>query len=152
MLKYIEGNLIDAFLAGEVNVIAHQTNCFNTMQSGIAPQIANAFPGVREVDAATTKGDISKLGTTTQALVRCGMVFNLYSQYRYGKGPTQYTDYRAMFSALLCMGDTLQGLEIIKIGMPRIGCGRGGGDWKVVQGIISSALAGFDVTIYDLPT
>lgn len=44
-MKYneIDGNLIELALNGEFDVISHGCNCFCTMRSGIAPQMAESF-------------------------------------------------------------------------------------------------------------
>lgn len=39
----VDGDLIKLTLAGHFDVIAHGANCFCTMRSGIAPQMAKAF-------------------------------------------------------------------------------------------------------------
>jgi hypothetical protein len=38
--------------------------------------------------------------------------------------------------------------------MPRIGCGRAGGNWDQIEPLLHEhlAIAGFDVCVYDLPT
>ena len=45
-MLYVKGNLIEALKSGSVQAIAHQANCFNTMGSGVALAIKNAFPKV----------------------------------------------------------------------------------------------------------
>lgn len=148
MIKYKKGCLIKAFKEGEVNVIAHCCNCFNTMGTGVAKSIAKAFPQAVEADNRTVKGDKHKLGSLTRAITSYGSIFNLYGQYRYS-ARVQQLDYEALNYALLRMA-----LELypngVKIGLPKIGCGLAGGDWEVVEGIISVTLEGFDVTVYEL--
>jgi O-acetyl-ADP-ribose deacetylase (regulator of RNase III) len=81
-MNYLEinGDLIKLALKGEFDVITHGCNCFCTMGSGIAPQMAEAF-SCDEFDKeitqyveydnycgeyiieTTNKGDINKLGT-----------------------------------------------------------------------------------------
>ena len=67
--KTIKGNLLDAFDRGDVDVIAHQCNCFCIMGSGIAPQIAKRYPAAYAADKATVKGDANKLGDFTRAII-----------------------------------------------------------------------------------
>ena len=85
--KTIKGNLLDAFDRGDVDVIAHQCNCFCNMGSGIAPQIAKRYPAARAADNTTIKGDSDKMGTFTRAIISRdvdgeiiddGIVYNLY--------------------------------------------------------------------------
>lgn len=77
MLKYKKGCLIKAAKSGEVDVIAHQCNCFNNMGAGIAPQIKKAFPEAWHVDRNTIKGDRGKLGSLSWAYSDGVTVFNL---------------------------------------------------------------------------
>ena len=146
-LSYKVRSLIEAFKDGEVNVIAHQANCFNKMGSGIAPQIAKAFPKAKEADDNTVKGDHRKLGSVSRANVSEGYIYNLYGQYYPGKN----TDYAALRQALRHMASQLYLLKgSAKIGLPKIGCGIGGGDWEIVSDIIKEELSGFEVIIYVL--
>lgn len=148
MLKYKKGCLIKAAKSGEVDVIAHQCNCFNNMGAGIAPQIKKAFPEAWSVDSKTIKGNRSKLGRLTIAFSGSIIVFNLYGQYRYGAGV--HTDYTALRSSLYHMRKYLNLSPNYRVGLPKLGCGLGGGDWSIVSKIIEEELNGFDVTIYEL--
>lgn len=156
--KTIKGNLLDAFDRGDVDVIAHQCNCFCNMGSGIAPQIAKRYPGAEAVDSATIKGDSDKLGTFTCAIVSRnvngetiddGIVYNLYGQYGYG-GAGVNTKYESLKRAMQKMQQDLkdENNEGI-IGLPLIGCGLGGGDWEVVSKIINEVFTN-EVHIYAL--
>lgn len=152
--KTIKGNLLDAFDRGDVDVIAHQCNCFCNMGSGIAPQIAKRYPNAAEADQKTIRGDASKLGTFTKACVNRahskGIVYNLYGQFRYGGQRTQ-TDYYALADALISMqfDITDNGMSDAIVGLPLIGCGLGGGDWEVVSKIINEVFTN-EVHIYVL--
>ena len=159
MIKQKKGNLITAAQDGEVSIIAHQCNCFCNMGSGIAPQIAKAFPEAQKADNDTIRGAPQKLGTLsigTQPRKTVGsvVVFNLYGQYshqRPRKGEMN-TDYDALRLAMTEMKRKIQqyGWEHVPIGLPKIGCGLGGGDWAVVYAMIDEILGEFDVTIYQL--
>ena len=152
--KTIKGNLLDAFDRGDVDVIAHQCNCFCNMGSGIAPQIAKRYPSAAEADQKTIRGDASKLGSFTKARVNRGhskgIVYNLYGQFRYG-GQRMQTDYYALADALISMqfDITDNGMHGAIVGLPLIGCGLGGGDWEVVSKIINEVFSN-EVHIYVL--
>lgn len=152
MIKYKKGDLIAAAKNGEVNVIAHQCNCFCNMGRGIAPLIAKAFPSAEKADNDTRKGDEYKLGTYSVAYdAEYGVyIFNLYGQYGHWKRSDGKinTDYEALRRALRGMADLV--FEEDKIGLPKVGCGLGGGDWSIVSAIIDEELGEFDVTIYEL--
>lgn len=158
MLKYVKGDLIKAAQNGEVTIIAHCCNCFNTMGSGIAPQIAKAFPDAKEADDETMRADYDKLGTFTMSVTEFEehdvIVYNLYGQYGFGNRQSGVIDlnYYYLTKALEEMREDLlySGEQDSKIGFPKIGCGLAGGDWKVVSQIIETIFDGFDVTIYEL--
>lgn len=151
-MQYKTGDLVKAAQNKEVDVVVHQCNCFNTMGSGIAKQLADTFPIVKKADDSTIRGDGDKLGTTTMAFLSNGvMVFNAYGQYAYGKGGV-HTSYGHLLKALCDVRLKLErmGITSITIGMPRIGAGLGGGDWNVIEKLIEAAFLGtdFDIVIY----
>lgn len=151
MLKYKVGCLIEAATTGEVNVIAHQCNCFNTMGSGIAPLIAKAFPLAEKADNQTEKGSIGKLGGFSYAYdpTYDVNVYNLYGQYGYSR-TGQDTDYYALRKALVRMREDLMVPVGYKIGFPKLGAGLGGGNWGTISSLIEDIFNGYDVTIYVL--
>jgi O-acetyl-ADP-ribose deacetylase (regulator of RNase III) len=158
MLKYKIKSLIQAGLDFDVDVIAQQCNCFNTMGSGIAPLIATAFPYAKEADLATIKGDKSKLGTFSKGVHPEGTllpdVYNLYGQYGYGgrnRGQMD-TDYNALLSALEGMARNIKLPFLTKVGLPKLGAGLGGGDWNIISKMIEDTLDStcYSVTIYVL--
>lgn len=153
-LTYKKGCLIEAAKAGEVDAIAHQANCFNTMKSGIAPLIVAYCPEAGEADQKTSRGDIAKLGTTSVGFADDNaMIWNLYGQFHYGREPgVVYTNYHALEQALTHMGRWLyQSSGDNSIGLPKLGCGLAGGDWAIVEGLIKKTLVayGHHVTIYE---
>jgi O-acetyl-ADP-ribose deacetylase (regulator of RNase III) len=155
-LKYKVGDLIEAAKSGEVNLIAHGCNCYNTMGSGIAPLVARAFPRAYEADQETEKGSKAKLGKATFAYDydhKC-WVFNLYSQFGYwGRNRGQVDlSYEALEDAIDFMRDIGFNRETLKIGLPKVGAGLAGGDWKIIERIIKERLVDYDydVTIYVL--
>lgn len=160
-IRYKVGNLITAAKTGEVNVIAHGCNCLNTMKSGIAPKVAEAFPEAWRADQATRRGDPKKLGTLSEAFVGDNLlVFNLYSQYTFTgrKEGKMDLDYDALASSLEMMAASLHAkcrtrdmaTHDLKIGLPKIGAGLAGGDWNIIYRMIEGRLRDFDVTIYVL--
>jgi O-acetyl-ADP-ribose deacetylase (regulator of RNase III) len=150
-IKYKVGCLIEAAKSGEVDIIAHQANCQNTMNSGIAPLIRESFPEAWEADCKMHKGNpLGYLGKVSWGYEGDLIVFNLYGQDRYGKGV--HTNYTALRSALYGMEGCLWGYTGGKIGLPKLGAGHGGGDWRVIETIIIEELCSYDrdVTIYVL--
>lgn len=158
--QYRVGNLITAAENREVDVIAHGCNCQNTMKSGIAPEIAKAFPAAWRSDQNTIKGDKSKLGTFSLASENNVLIYNLYSQYTYtGRRQGKMDlDYWALKAALERMANSLlakcRALKVapaeLRVGLPKIGAGLAGGDWGIISRMIQERLSYFDVYIYVL--
>ena len=162
--KEIEGDLIELALKGEFDVITHGCNCFCTMKSGIAPQMAAAFGCDKyPMEADYLKGDINKLGTidaqkrsiqlyypgrlTTVPISGKLIVINAYTQFYYGQnspGSHIPLDYDALTLCLRKINYIFAGKHI---GLPKIGCGLAGGEWDVVKDIIQEELKDCDVTI-----
>jgi len=57
------------------------------------------------------------------------------------------TDYNALSSALKAVN---QNFPTGTIGMPKVGCGLGGGDWTIVEKIIDTEFKNREVTIYEI--
>lgn len=153
MILHHSGDLIALAKEGRFDVIAHGCNCFCTMGAGVARSIAQAFPAAAEADAATVRGDRSKLGTTTTATVRLESgqpldVVNCYTQYQYGRN-RMHLDYVALEACLRYLAKRYNGQ---RIGLPRIGTGLAGGNWDFVEKILFNELVPFaHVTIVTLP-
>lgn len=152
MIKYVTGNLIKMAKNGEFHVIAHGCNCFCTMNSGIAKQIKHHFPQAWEVDMNTIKGHRGKLGSYTTSYfytntfpTKHSIILNMYTQYRYGKDMV-HVDYDAVTR---CFAKMSQQFPNYKIGIPKIGCGLAGGDWKIIEQIIEQECAGMDITVVE---
>ena len=159
-IEYKIACLIEAGRKGHVQAIAQGNNCFNTMKSGLAPQIAKMYPEAEWVDKQTTKGDPDKLGTITLAQYESSphLVFNIYQQFGYGKDEGKvYVSYNAIDSGLWLVNEQVINHneafpenKIVKIGFPRIGCGLAGGDWDRVSKLIEKNITSATPVVYDL--
>lgn len=127
---------------GHFDVIVHGANCFNTMASGIAGQIAKRFPGAVRADNQTEKGDIKKLGCYTLAGVNGEgahkfIIINAYTQYSFSrlKDVFEYEKFEEFLHRLSLYIKGREGLQkTLKVGFPYIGCGLAGGNEKrIVQ-------------------
>ena len=126
-------------LTVETGIICHQVNCMGVMGSGLAKGIRNKWPEVYE--AYLRFAEAGKLVLSSIQLVSINdqlAVANLAGQYRYGRG--KHTDYAALRRCLRKLENlrhnTLQDPNFpiyIPYGM---GCGLGGGDWKIVEAMI----------------
>ena len=143
MVTEVEGDLIRLAREGHFDVIVHGCNCFCEMGAGIAQSIRNEFPEAYEADLATEMGDLSKLGTCSEAASGGILVVNAYTQYHF-KGKGVLVDYDALRDALRWVR---RGHGGKRIGLPRIGTGLARGDWSVIRRVIEEELAGEDVTL-----
>ncbi|ESU36406.1 Putative high-affinity ADP-ribose/NAD metabolite binding module containing protein [Giardia duodenalis] len=150
------GDLLDYAAKGCFDVIVHGCNCFCTMSGGIAAPISSRFPAALKADSETAEGDRSKLGSYTSATVAIGSttktnrtaltVVNAYTQYMYR--PTRETpipcDYDAIDKVMARINQDFAGKSI---GLPQLGAGLAGGDWKTIEEIIRKRLHSCHVTI-----
>ena len=150
-MKIVAGNLVTLALAGNYDLIMQGCNCMNQMGKGIALTIKNTWPEVYQADLATVKGDKTKLGTYTKAVVDINgkplVVVNCYTQYNYNYEGV-LVDYTAVQQVMTKIKQDYSGL---KMAMPLIGAGLAKGDWSILSPIIETALEGEDLTLVVLP-
>lgn len=162
MYNEIKGNLIELAKQGKFDVIAHGANCKSTMGAGIAPQMAKAF-GCDKFEMEKWGDDISKLGCIDYETLVLGektiwslhdyknnrnepelTVVNAYTQYDYSHKNGKPVDYEAITLCMRKMNHVFKGKHI---GLPTIGCGLAGGDFKIVSEIIKKELKDCKVTV-----
>lgn len=153
-IKTVEGNLLQMAANGAFDVIVHGCNCFHNMGGGIAAQIAKIYPEAAEVDLQTDYGDALKLGTFSTAIIERDKekpgnsfaIINAYTQYRGGTVECERELYlaircafRGIFAQIPSDGTGVIGNYDwpIRIGIPKIGCGIAGGNWDIVNMIIT---------------
>ena len=164
MIKYKQGNLLQAFENGEINLIAHQENCVSKNFAGIAKLIHNKYP--ETVDLNRFFGDI------TIHHVQHGTVINLYSQYYPGspnstvfiKDKYELIDnfYNRIIALEECLWKIRQYFPDRKIGLPLLASGLAAHkiykqnktdlDYfkKYIAPIVEEALPNVNVTVYYL--
>lgn len=159
-IEIIEGDLLDAFDKGEVNVIGHVVNCQGVMGSGIAKSIRDRYSNVyqcyKDLHSLTTNSSallgtcqlvsINKLTNTTVA--------NLFAQHFYGQDGRRYLNYGALGEALWKLEDQLVDNTLQKrgvVGFPyKMGADRAGGSWDIVFEMIKHYFKYREVKIYRL--
>jgi O-acetyl-ADP-ribose deacetylase (regulator of RNase III) len=156
-MKYVDGDLLEMFEAGEFDLIAHGCNCRKKMKSGIAGQIVKKYPIVEERDKLTSNSLGTKLGCVDFIhLPNSRIIANAYTQLNYGRDEnTVYVDYNAVRECFLKIERYVSNLERlhnknIRIGIPKIGCGLAKGDWNVVESILEEDSFQFiDLTVVE---
>lgn len=148
--KEIKGDLIKLAKKGEFDIIGHGCNCFATMQAGIARPIAIAFPEALKADQDWSAKPEKRLGNFTVGYNEDYelIIANFYTQYF--PGPDLRIE--ALTKSFKLFAKSLKetnpdGYQDLRIGLPLIGCGIAGGDWKEVSSIIKREFKDFNVTI-----
>jgi hypothetical protein len=153
MIETIQGNLLDAFDRGDVDIIIHQVNMKATMGAGIAKQIAERYPEhLADYLNECPRANIgSTIVTKLPRLDGSGRkyIIGVFSQCDCGLGENdevvRHTNYYALANgietALLehSFGNyyDLPNDNPI-IAMPhKIGSALGGGDWSVTETILN---------------
>lgn len=148
IIETIKGDMVDLFSRGKK--IAHGCNCFHAMASGVAGDLAKAFPGIREVDDRTEFGDESKCGNFTVYRDHSteGVCYNLYTQFNpgrdgsYGKIATAFENLNKMSKEFPSSFET--GLYI-----PKIGAGIAGLEWHRVKAIIDAVTPNLPIILVE---
>lgn len=146
--------------------VAHQVNCQGAFASGIAGAYRERFPETYrdymdfwEENRHQGENLLGMVALTRLpvgvSVIQAPYVFHCFSQWDYGRKKQLYTNYEALRKALKVVFRTVRGLNDgfdrpRRVAMPKIGCGLGGGDWKVVSDIIEAESETVDVFIYDL--
>lgn len=160
----IENRVGDIFTQNDVDIIVHQANCYHTMGAGIAKIIRENYPEAYKADCETVKGT-EKLGTYSTAYIKDNnrqfVIANLYGQGGFDKRKRglRDTNYDALNDAFTSLRDDLlkaNSNRVVTIGVPYgIGCGLGGGSWRIVTAIIESIFLGnpnFKIVICRIPS
>jgi O-acetyl-ADP-ribose deacetylase (regulator of RNase III) len=162
MYKTIEGDLIKLAEQGQFDIICQGCNCFHTMGSGIAGQLASKYPQVLEADKCSIYGERIKLGKWTEAIVdtetHTFIVCNAYTQFFFGLGKDVF-EYDAFEKFLKVFAKSTYDYkheyeDKVRIGFPMIGAGLAGGNWNRISKMIEkfaenvSEFADVTVVIY----
>ena len=145
----------DILKRSDLNIIIHSTNCFHTMNSGIAYQISQNYLEAVIADKKTPAGNPEKLGTFSAAIEKNInsknplLIVNLYGQFHPGSFSEDPNSLDSKENRFLQLKEALiKFSEFIKvfnmelsennkckffIGVPwLIGCGSVGGDYNQI--------------------
>ncbi len=147
-MKTIKDNILNC----SEDIIIHQTNCRGVMGSGLALQIKVEYPEVFNGYFSYCKSMLPSelLGTSLICEANNGKyIANVFGQLNYGEG--LQTDYDKLETAL----KEVKAFAIdnnLSVAVPHsIGCGFGGGDWKIVSKMVRRIFNKIPCNIYQLP-
>lgn len=133
MINYVEGDI----LLSESDLIVHGCNCSGGFGSGLAAQIAQKYPRVREHYLRKYKDIGWSLGDIQYVYVRdlCSnrWIVNAATQLNYGRDKeVVYVDYDAIRT---CVEKVLlfAQREQYSVALPRIGAGLANGEWGIIE-------------------
>jgi O-acetyl-ADP-ribose deacetylase (regulator of RNase III) len=151
-MKHVFGNILDV----TSGVIVQQVNAQGVMGSGLARAIRDRYPVVfekysqeflpRQADQGRQYLGRIQLIDVSPTL----KIANVVGQQFYGRDGHRYTSYDALATALSNLKVRLDSLSIgdSRVHHSFLGCGLGGGDWRIVSAIIESTL-GQNTTCWD---
>ena len=149
MIAYKIGNLMNAANDG-VKLIAHGCNAQGVMGSGVALAVKKQFPEAFEIyDEAFHNGQLH-MGSNIIAKGNFAIA-NMITQDEFGTHKRQVS-YDAIADGFVDLFQYATENNITEIGIPLIGAGLGGGDWRIIEAIILAVMDRFDinVTVYVL--
>jgi O-acetyl-ADP-ribose deacetylase (regulator of RNase III) len=153
-MKNKTGDILELAEDGTFDVVVHGCNCEHIMASGLSEQVRVQYPEAFEADRQFAPRTIEeKLGliSATQISRKNGhgyfYIINAYTQL-HARGDGVLTDYRAVASAFRNIKNNFGGAMIA---YPKIGAGKGRGDWGTIRQIIEAELQGVDHTLVTLP-
>lgn len=163
MITYIKGDAIKALKDGEITCLAHGCNNKGMMGAGIAKQIREQFPAAyqsyykfihdlledsRDNDECTYNSELLGLvDFYRDSLDR--VIANCFTQDLYGNDKARYLNYEALHDCLEQLYLYCQEYKLI-LGMPKIGAGLAGGNWKIIECMINEVFYDIEVKVYEL--
>lgn len=153
MIHYVKGDITKS----NCDIICHQVNCQGAMNSGVAKAIREKWPEVYEQYRTLCKrqdGSGWLLGVMQPVEIQHippRYVVNLFAQQYYGYDGTRFTDYEAFYNSLNHLAIELSDAPDKTIAFPyKIGCVRGGANWKIIRTMIEEVFKDREIYYYYL--
>lgn len=143
----------DLLSSGE-EIIAHGVNTEGVMGAGIALAIRNRWPSVfDDYRRAHAEGKL-RLGLSMMSMTEGENsplgVINMVTQ-KLGEEPMLGNGMPVSYDAINCCFRTIErNPTMLRVAIPKIGAGLGGGDWNVIHHIIAAACPTTTVVVYVL--
>lgn len=123
-------------------IMVQSVNCMGVMGAGLAKAIRDRYPIVYEIYKAEYDLEMLELGYVSYIDIEEGLIVaNLCGQYGYGR-EKRHTNYDALRTGFTDIKDMAQELAYDIVIPKNIGCGLGGGDWKVVSKMLDEIFDG----------
>jgi O-acetyl-ADP-ribose deacetylase (regulator of RNase III) len=142
-LKYFTGDIL---LSNE-KIIVHGCNCKGVMGAGIAKAIAHTHPEVFNAYISQYNDEGLALGSVQYVSTHDRIIINAMTQNNYGHG--RQVSYDAIEQCMITINKDFSGIDDA-ISMPKIGAGLGGGNWNIIEKIITETITDIDVHVYEL--
>ena len=139
-LSEYKGNLLTAVI--EDAIIVHGCNMQGVMGAGFAKQLRSIYPEAYRLYRTHYEDNALYLGKALPVQVNENglVIVNGITQVFYGRKPNhQYCDYNAISSVFRTVNEIAM-RENKEVHFPKIGCGLAGGDWDIVQTLISATM------------
>lgn len=132
MIKVNVGNV----LRQQEGIIVHGCNSKGVMNSGLAKEVREIFPGAFNLYRKTFEEQGLRLGEVIMYDVNPGLVIaNAITQSQYGREKKVYVNYNAVTEVFQTLGQIARWKKV-PLHFPLIGCGLANGDWKRIKVII----------------
>ena len=151
MIVYRSGDIVELARKGEFSHVIHGANCVSTMNSGVAKQIKQVFPGAYDVDKNDKRTPLEKIGDFSywRSEDKKLTIINAYTQYDYG---TDYrrVEYGSIKRAFEGIFSHRRFTHLDKVATVKIGAGLGGGNWDIISTIIEDIINFYGVELHVL--
>lgn len=138
MIEYVHGDLLDA----PEPVIGHGCNAQGEMGAGLALKVKQRWPKVYSAYQYACASGALNLGEVVWGWRNADetkLIGNVISQRGYGKRGQRYVSYDALDKGLRMLAHRSKNdYAGAPVGIPLIGVGHGGGDWRVVEALIKA--------------
>lgn len=142
LLKIKSGDIIKLFQEDYFDIIIQGCNCFSLDGGGLAGQISKEYPDILQKSFPSfISGDYNQLGNHSIYYLnkeKTKAIINVYSQYLPGEVKSLIFLYNALelfFENFI--RNHSKDLCKLRIGIPQIGAGIAGGDWRIIEYIIN---------------
>ena len=146
MINYIKGDLLGA----KEKVIVHGCNNRGVMNSGVAKQIRARWPNVFTTYELKQQVFGLELGSIIPVETHDGkIIVNAITQDGFGRDGGQYVVYEAVEKCFTAINNKAPNWDVTTIAMPRIGAGLGGGEWRIIEDIITRTAKNYIPIVYE---